>query len=124
MDRNDRELAQAAYQEMYRAMIQKDQAGLDAVLDDSFVLIHMTGMRQSKQAFIQAVTDGTLNYFSANHEHMPVTMNGDTAVLTGQSIVSAAVFGGGRHTWHLQQKCSMKKTEDGWKITQSIASTY
>jgi len=124
MDRNDRELAQAAYQEMYRAMIQKDKAGLGAVLDDSFVLIHMTGMRQGKQAFIQAVMDGTLNYFSAAHENMPLVLNGDTAVLTGQSVVSAAVFGGGRHTWHLQQKCNMKKMEDGWKITQSIASTY
>lgn len=109
---------------MYQAMIQKDRAGLSAVLDDSFVLIHMTGMRQSKQAFIQAVMNGTLNYFSAAHENMPVALNGDTAMLTGQSVVSAAVFGGGRHTWHLQQKCSMKKTEDGWKITQSIASTY
>ena len=121
---NELDQIRAAYQEMYSAMIQKDQAGLDAILDDSFMLIHMTGMRQSKRAFIQAVTDGTLNYFSAVHENMPVELSGETAVLTGQSVVSAAVFGGGRHTWHLQQKCSMKKTEGGWKITQSIASTY
>lgn len=121
---NDLELCQNAYREMYRAMIEKNEAGLDAVLDDSFVLVHMTGMRQSKAAFIQAVMDGTLNYFSATHEHMPVEVSGDTAVLTGQSVVSAAVFGGGRHTWRLQQKCSLRKTESGWKITHSIASTY
>lgn len=114
----------SAYREMYRAMIKKDETGLNAVLDDSFVLVHMTGMRQNKAAFIQAVMDGTLNYFSANHEHMPVEVSGDTAVLTGQSVVSAAVFGGGRHTWRLQQKCSLRKTESGWKITHSIASTY
>ncbi len=121
---NDLELCQNAYREMYRAMIEKNEAGLDAVLDDSFVLVHMAGMRQSKAAFIQAVMDGTLNYFSATHEHMPVEVSGDTAVLTGQSVVSAAVFGGGRHTWRLQQKCSLRKTESGWKITHSIASTY
>lgn len=114
----------SAYREMYRAMIKKDETGLNVVLDDSFVLVHMTGMRQNKAAFIQAVMDGTLNYFSANHEHMPVEVSGDTAVLTGQSVVSAAVFGGGRHTWRLQQKCSLRKTESGWKITRSIASTY
>ena len=114
----------AAYKEMYRAMIEKDEAGLNAILDDSFVLVHMTGMKQNKTVFIQAVMDGTLNYFSAAHENMPVKISGDTAILTGQSIVSAAVFGGGRHTWHLQQKCTLKKIENGWKITNSIASTW
>ena len=47
---SDRELCQAAYQEMYRAMIAKDIPALSAVLDDSFVLVHMTGMRQPKAA--------------------------------------------------------------------------
>ena len=120
---DDKEQIIAAYKEMYRAMIAKDEAGLDAVLDDSFVLIHMTGMRQSKKEFIKAVLNGTLNYYSSEHENMPVELNGDTAVLTGQSYVAAAVFGG-RSNWHLQQKCSMKKTDAGWKITRSVASTY
>ena len=77
-------------------------------MDDSFVLVHMTGMRQTRKEFIKSVLNGTLNYFSAEHEHLPVEINGDTAVLTGQSYVAAAVFGGGRSNWHLQQKCSMK----------------
>ena len=121
---DDKEQIIAAYKEMYRAMIAKDEAGLSAVLDDSFVLVHMTGMRQPKKEFIKAVLNGTLNYYSAEHENMPVEITGDTAVLTGQSYVAAAVFGGGRSNWHLQQKCSMKKTDAGWKITRSVASTY
>ena len=121
---NDEEQIVAAYKEMYRAMIAKDKAGLDTVLDDGFVLVHMTGMRQPKTEFIKAVLNGTLNYYSAEHENMPVKINGDTAILTGQSYVAAAVFGGGRSNWHLEQKCSMKKTMDGWKITKSVASTY
>ena len=94
------------------------------VLDDSFVLVHMTGMRQSREEFINAILDGTLNYYSAEHEHMPVEINGDTAVLTGQSYVAATVFGGGRSNWRLQQKCSLKKVDGAWKITRSVASTY
>ena len=113
-----------AYIRMYEGMIAKDKEILRDVLDDSFVLVHMTGMRQSKEAFIKAVLDGTLNYFSAKHENMPVEISGDTATLTGQSYVAAAVFGGGRHNWRLQQKCSLIKTEDGWKIAESTASTY
>ena len=115
---------QETYIRMCDGMISKDESVLRDVLDDSFVLIHMTGMRQSKEAFIKAVLDGTLNYFSARHDSMTVETSGNTAVLTGQSYVSAAVFGGGRHNWRLQQRCSLIKTDDGWKITESTASTY
>ena len=123
-ERNDEQIIRDAYIRMYEGMIKKDESILREVLDDSFVLVHMTGMRQPKQAFIKAVLNGTLNYFSAEHENMPVEISGDTAVLTGQSYVAAAVFGGGRHNWHLQQKCSLKKINGVWKITRSVASTY
>lgn len=112
------------YKKMYDAMIAKDADALNKAFDDSFVLVHMTGMRQSKQAFIQAVLNGALNYYSVKHEHMPVEVSGDTAILIGQSYVAAAVFGGGRNNWRLQQKCSLKKVNGEWKITESIASTY
>ena len=123
-ENKDTEAILRAYIRMYDGMITKDEKILEEVLDDSFVLIHMTGMRQPKEAFIKAVLNGTLNYFSASHENMPVEISGDAAVLTGQSYISAAVFGGGRQYWHLQQKCTMKKTDGIWKITRSVAGTY
>ena len=120
----DAEAVRQAYIRMYDGMISRNERILNEILDDSFVLVHMTGMRQPKQAFIKAVLNGTLNYFSAEHENMPAEISGDTAVLTGQSYVAAAVFGGGRSSWHLQQKCSLKKTDGVWNITRSVASTY
>ncbi len=121
---DEKNLITKVYKKMYDAMIAKDGDGLNEVLDDSFVLIHMTGMRQSKQAFIQAVLNRTLNYYSAVHENISVEINQNTAILTGQSYVSAAVFGGGKSNWRLQQKCRLKKSGDEWKITESTASTY
>ena len=120
----EKELIRSAYKRMYVGMIEKDEEILREVLDDSFVLVHMTGMRQPKEEFIKAVLNGTLNYFSAEHENLPIEINGDTAVLTGQSYVAVAVFGSRKSNWHLQQKCSMKKTNGQWKITRSVASTY
>ena len=122
--RNDEQLIRVVYVKMYEGMIAKDETTLREVLDDGFVLVHMTGLRQSREEFINDVLDGTLNYYSAEHENMPVKINGDTAVLTGQSYVAAAVFGGGRSNWRLQQKCSLKKIDGLWKITRSVASTY
>ena len=95
-ERNDEQMIRDAYIRMYGGMIAKDESILREVLDDSFVLVHMTGMRQSKDAFIKTVLNGTLNYYAAEHENMPVEISGDTAILTGQSYVAAAVFGGGR----------------------------
>ena len=83
---------------MYRAMIAKDAEGLNTALDESFVLVHMTGMLQNKKAFIQAVMNGTLNYYSCEDDSVEAAVNGDTATVIGESQVAAAVFGGGRHT--------------------------
>lgn len=112
------------YRQMYQAMTEKDLDTLSEVLDDSFVLVHMTGMRQSKEAFLRAVGNGTLNYYSADHESIQVRQSGDQAALVGQSRVLAAVFGGGRYSWRLQQKIALTKRNDVWRITLAEASTY
>ena len=119
-----KEQLEDCYKLMYRGMIQKDRKTLSEVLDDGFVLIHMTGMRQSKEAFIRAVENGTLNYFSADHQDIKIDIHGDTALLIGQSVVNAAVFGGGRHTWRLQQTIKLIRKDNSWRMLESTASTY
>lgn len=119
-----KEQVEECYRQMYRGMIDKDKEILSEVLDDSFVLVHMTGMRQLKEAFIRAVENGTLNYFSADHQNIEVDIRGDTALLIGQSVVNAAVFGGGRHTWRLQQRLKLAQKDHTWRILESVASTY
>lgn len=118
------EIIRNCYITMYQGMVNKDEDILSEVLHPSFTLIHMTGMRHSKEAFIQAVTDGTLNYSSARHQSIEVTLNGNEAELTGKSLVHAAVFGGGWHTWRLQLRCHLKRENGTWLITKATASTY
>ena len=119
-----KEQIENCYRQMYLGMIEKDRALLSEVLDDSFALIHMTGMRQSKEAFIRAVENGTLNYFSADHQSIETEIHGCTAQLTGQSVVSAAVFGGGRHTWRLQLNMKLVQRANTWRVSEARASTY
>lgn len=121
---DDRKATKQLYHEMYQAMIRKDRAELERVHDNSFVLIHMTGMRQSKQVYIDSIMDGTLNYFSEDTEKLEIVVNGDQAVMTGKSKVTAAVFGGGRHTWRLQLKFDLIRRENGWKLCRAQASTW
>jgi len=121
---NDKEQIIKLYHDMYAAMTAKDKAELDRVHDDSFVLVHMTGMRQGKQEYIRAIMNGTLNYFSEKTENIDIKVDGGRAVLTGKSRVSAAVFGGGRHTWRLALRLEAKKSNDKWRFTEAEASAW
>ena len=121
---NDREKLRRLYEDMYAAMTAKDKKELERVHDDSFVLVHMTGMHQDKQTYIKSILNGTLNYYSAVTEDLEIQVTGDTAVMTGRSRVTAAVFDGGRHTWRLQLTFRAKKAGEDWKLTRSEASTY
>ena len=115
---------QNVYIKMYEAMVAKDRKTLELLHDDGFVLTHMTGTRQSKQEYINAIMDGTLNYYSATHEDMTVTVTGDKAIVEGHSIVNAAVYGGGKHIWHLSLRMGFVQRNGQWKISSAEASTY
>ena len=120
----DKEQIIQLYKEMYTAMVNKDRAELERVHDDSFVLVHMTGMRQPKEVYISSIMDGTLNYYSAEHEDMQADVKGNTAVLIGKSKVTTAVFGGGKHTWRLQLRFQLVKKNSEWRFALASASTY
>lgn len=112
------------YQQQWNYMIEKNIDGLGKLLSDTFVLMHMTGVRQSKEDFLHSIKDGTLNYYSAVHEEIRVNLKGDTTDLLGRSIVNAAVYGGGRRTWHLQGDYALKKINGKWMFTESKVSIY
>jgi len=110
---DEKQQIEALYKQMYRAMVEKDTVTLDEQHADEFVLTHMTGMRQPK-----------LNYYEATHEQIDIRIDGNRATLTGRSRVTAAVFGGGRHTWRLQLTFHLVKRNGRWLFTDSKASTY
>ena len=44
--------------------------------------------------------------------------------MTGKSRMLAAVYGGGRHRWHLQGDFTLRKEQGELKLNSSRASTY
>ncbi len=58
---NDEEIIRECYRKMYEGMIRKDTGLLKECLDESYELIHMTGVRMNRQEYIDAILDGTLN---------------------------------------------------------------
>ena len=121
---DDRQSIEQLYNDMYRAMVRKDRAELERIHDDSFVLHHMTGLCQRKQEYINSIMEGSLNYFEEETESVDILVSGNEAIMDGKSKVTAAVFGGGRHTWRLALKFRLQKKGDQWLLTEAKASTY
>ncbi len=122
---NDIEILQNMYKELHEASIEKNAEKIKLLLAPKYVLIHMTGMRQTGEEYISSVLDGTLNYYNSVHDSIDVKLIGDEdALIDGKSRVNAAVFGGGRNTWRLRQKLKAKKLNGEWKFMESRASTY
>lgn len=112
------------YCKLYCYMIKKDITELEKILDVSFALIHMTGMNQPRAEFLKYIGNGILNYYSAEHKDVSINIEGDKAYVIGKSLVSAAVFGGGKGTWRLQLDIKFIKKEGQWLMTEARASTY
>ena len=115
---------QELYREMWRILIAKDADGMRRLHGEDFILVHMTGSRMNRTEFINAVLDGTLNYYTAEHDDISAQISGNRATLTGKSRVNAAVYGGGRYTWNLRQDMTLEKRGGAWVFVHSKASTY
>lgn len=121
---NAEEKIKEIYKQYWKCMIDKDEAGLRDLMSADYYLMHMTGARQSADEFISGLMGGTFNYYSADHDDIQVSINGDTATMVGKSRVLAAVYGGGRHRWRLRGDFTLRKENGKWKLTSSKASTY
>ena len=121
---SEREAIEALYREYWRCMIQKDATGLRTMMAADYTLQHMTGVRQSAEAFLSGLLDGTFQYFSAEHDSIEVRIDGDQASMVGKSRVLAAVYGGGKHAWRLRGDFTLRKEQGLWKLTSSCASVY
>ena len=120
----DEKQIQNLYKDYWIGMIQKDEQGLRALMTEDYYLEHMTGVRQSREEFLEGLLAGTINYYSADHDAIEVSVNGDSAEMIGRSRVTAAVYGGGKKRWRLQGDFTLRKEDGFWKLVSSRASTY
>jgi len=121
---DEKEIIKELYRTYWTCMIEKDAEGLRALMTEDYYLMHMTGVRQSKETFLKGLLGGTFNYYSAEHDSIEVTIDGDRAEMVGKSRVLAAVYGGGKHRWRLQGDFTLRKEDGEWKLSSSRASTY
>ena len=84
----DKNIIKELYIKLCDASINKDVDTLNKILADDYVLIHMTGKRQSKQDYINSVLSGELNYYESIHESIEVNIDRDRATIIGKTKTS------------------------------------
>ena len=121
---NDIETIKEIYRRYWKCMIDKEESELRSLMSDDYYLMHITVTRQSIDEFISGLLDGTFNYYSAEHDDIQISVNGNTATMVGKSKVLAAVYGGSKSRWRLRGDFTLRKENENWKLTSSKASTY
>jgi hypothetical protein len=112
-----------AYRAMYRGLLERDTGLLDGLLDSEYTLTHMTGYRQSRQEWLQQVDSGEMRYHSARPVSTSVEITGDTAVLVGNDVVDATIWGG-QGTWNLQLTTTYQHRDGAWLALRTVATTF
>lgn len=113
----------AAYRDMYKAMIGRHIEHLDTLLDHDYSLTHMTGYRQPRLEWLDAIKSGQMRYHSAQERSVQVELNGDTATVVGRSVVDATIYAS-RGTWNLQLATSYQRVNGKWLAMNTVATTF
>ena len=121
---SDKELVRKLYIDLCEASINKDLIKLGEILSDDYVLVHMTGMKQTKEDYLDSVKSGELSYFESKHESIDVNINGDDATIIGKTKTLASPFGTSKSWWNLRQDLKAKKIDGKWILMYSKASSY
>ena len=121
---SDKELVRKLYIDLCEASINKDLIKLGEILSDDYVLVHMTGMKQTKEDYLDSVKSGELSYFESKHESIDVNVNGDDATIIEKTKTLASPFGTSKSWWNLRQYLKAKKIDGKWILMYSKASSY
>ena len=105
-----------AYERFEQAMIDKDIDTLNELVTEDKTFTHMSGKVQTKEEFFGEIADGTLNYYSYKLNDPIVTVDGDTATLTGSTTLEAKVYGSSG-TWTLKTDQKFIKQDGKWRLT-------
>ena len=124
MDNKDIEIVKKLYIDLCEASIKKDINKLNEILADNYILVHMTGMNQSKKDYINSVLNGELEYYESIHEDIDISYKDGKVYLIGKTKTLASPFGMSKSWWNLRQDIIIEKINDKWKIVSSKASTY
>ena len=83
----------AAQTARFQAMVATDAVALGRLLAEDLHYTHSTGSVEDRAAFLAALAAGQLDYQGITPQQTQIRILGDTAVLTGEVAIAAALAG-------------------------------
>ncbi|NKG19763.1 nuclear transport factor 2 family protein [Paeniglutamicibacter terrestris] len=106
-----------------RLMVAGDTDGLNDLLADGFVLVHITGYEQSKAEWLEHIGSGQMSYHLITEEEVSVSVNGTRAELVARNLVDATIWGS-QAIWPLKMRTTFALRGGNWEPAFSRATTY
>jgi ketosteroid isomerase-like protein len=110
------------FQQIDEAMINKDTETLEKILDNDYVLVHITGYRQSRQEWFEQIENEEMKYFKTMPQRTTVTVEGNIATLICYTKIDARIYGF-RNTWSMEIEMHFEKRGDNWFPVNAIATS-
>lgn len=122
---NETSAVMSVYRAYLDALVDARIVDLDRMLADDFTAVHITGYRQPKEEWFAVIRSGEYDYhsFQVDESSIKITVNEDTAVINGRSVVDATISGM-RAPWRLQSELRMVKRDGQWIIANTKSTTY
>lgn len=79
--------------ERYAAMLAKDVATLERLLDDDLVYMHSSGVADSKASYLAGLRDGVWDYLKIGRSEQSVKVSGEAALVFNRLAISIKVRG-------------------------------
>lgn len=114
---------EAAFRDLYLAMLAADTAALGPMLGADFTLTHITRLVQPRRDWLADIDARRMVYHSAQELSLSTRRSGDTAVLIARHRVDATIYGG-RGRWNLQLAADLVRRDDRWVVTKMVATTF
>ena len=95
------------------AMVVADTERLGAMMDDSIVLRHMSGMTQTKAEWLNEVASGSMNYHKIVKRDVKVSFADGVAAVAFTSVITANIWGM-NGTWTLSGTMRLMKRDGLW----------
>lgn len=112
----------AVYQQIDEAMVTKNTAALEEILDKNYMLVHMSGYPQRKQEWLDQIENEQMRYFKTLPQKTDITVDGDTAVLRCHTKIDAKIYGI-RNLWSMILEMHFEKRGDRWCPLKAIATS-
>lgn len=103
--------------ELQRALLNKDINHLDALFDDSFVLIRGSGREETKLEFLRDIKDDVLHYRESKIEIPSIKVDDEKASIITIVDLRTCLLGV-QSIWNLDSKFKLRKINDDWLFVE------